>query len=264
MQSGGKYGNGPQASAHPDSSKKLANGSGEMDQGLTQSERKELEKDLGYKFKNVPLITTVLVHPSVLKKSTYSNFERCEFLGDRVLSLTIAELLYKAFPTDSEGDLAHRLAELVKRLTLVNVAQAFGLGRYIHCGNQVLDATTPFSRTILADSCEALIGALFLDGGLEAAQNFIKKQWKEHIASSGEAPPKDPKSALQEWLQGRGFSLPEYKVLTIEGSDHIPEFRVEAIGPKETSAIGKGLSKREAERIAAEKLLETLKEAHGK
>ncbi len=221
-----------------------------------------LERRLGYAFNDIGLLALALTHASTRGgqgAATASN-ERLEFLGDRVLGLIVADLLYRRFPDEPEGDLARRHAVLVSRPILSAVATRLRLGPSIAVsrGERVAGGTN--SANILADACEAVIGAVYLDGGLPAAAAFIEAHWSDPIDDALE-PPKDPKTCLQEWAQGRGLGLPVYREIERHGPDHAPEFVIEVClaGMQPVAAVG--ASKRIAEQAAAERLLDRLRGA---
>lgn len=214
-----------------------------------------IETILNYHFKNKGLLKKAITHTSVLLRFKISPFERLEFLGDRVLGLIIAEWLYEKFPKEKEGDLAKRQAVLVCKDTLIEIAENIKMIDMINVKHQDL---LPQSG-VLADAIEALIGALYLDGGLEAVKPFVHKYWKKLITSSSE-PPKDPKTTLQELTQQRsgGKLMPIYELLSVTGPQHSPEFTVRVKVENIGQAEGKGPNKRQAERKAAQILLEKL------
>ena len=216
-----------------------------------------IETILGHNFRDRHLIEEALTHPgrAEIRKKLPFNYQRLEFLGDSVLGLVVAELLYRHYPAESEGNLARRLAALVREESLADVARALGIGPHM----RVLDADQDKSReqnSGLADVCEALIGALYLDGGYEAARRFIQSQW-EPLARSMNAPPKDAKTQLQEWAQGRGLPLPEYRLAMRQGPAHAPEFTIQVILQGHAPQEAKAFSKRQAEQTAAQALLDT-------
>lgn len=227
------------------------------------AENSEKKLCIEYKFLNPSLLQDALTHPSLAglkqgKKSKTTSYERLEFLGDRVLGLVIAEWLYKLFPDSSEGDLAKRLASLVNRDSLREIALAIGLDKHIKIARAEENLLTKKNQAVLSDAMEALIGAIYLDGGIEAARKFIHKHWKN--AEKTEAAPADPKTALQEWVQGHGLPLPVYKVKEKTGPAHAPKFVVEASVSGFKPTIGEGPSKRLAEKEAAQKLLQLILE----
>ncbi|MBP7252589.1 MAG: ribonuclease III [Alphaproteobacteria bacterium] len=222
---------------------------------------------LGHSFKQKSLLQGALTHPSLggggaRRKSAGTLYERLEFLGDRVLGLTVAAWLYQQFPDDSEGDLSKRHAALVNRVTLKKIAVAIDLPRFLRVakGEQ---AATQRSQSVLSDAIEALIGALYLDGGVEMAQKFIHRHWQEALAAQKQAAQlADPKTVLQEWAQGRGLPLPVYKVLSREGPAHAPKFIIEVTVQGYAPAQAEGEAKREAEKKAAAVLLANLVKAN--
>src|SRR3546814_5341196 len=152
-------------------------------------------------------------------------YERLEFLGDRVLSLVIADMLFEAFPSEDEGHLARRHVALVRREALAEVAKAIGLGQHVRLSIGEEEAGGRENPAILADVCEAIIGALFRDAGLETARAFIVRQWQARL--EGEIhPPQDAKTTLQEWAQQRGRPLPLYRTVGRSGPDHAPAFTI--------------------------------------
>lgn len=183
--------------------------------------------------------------------------ERLEFLGDRVLSLAVAASLLRRFPQEREGELARRHAALVRAETLVELATAAGLGSLIRLGDSERAHGGTVKPTILADALEALLGAIFLDSGFEAAAQCIENLWGERLDRQVVAP-RDPKTALQEWVQARRLPLPSYNEVGREGPPHTPEFVIDVTIKGHEPARARGRSKREAERLAAAALLERL------
>ena len=212
--------------------------------------RKELTAVLGYEFKKPTLLVKALTHPSRKSKRVNHDYERLEFLGDRVLGLVIADMIYHRYPSESEGDLAKRLTGLVRREACTLVAEKIGLVKHM---NVSAGDITPNSA-VLCDAIEALIGALFLDGGIEPAKTFIQTHWSEILEQSIK-PPKDAKTHLQEWSQQKGYGIPVYTLLSHSGPDHAPSFEVEVTIAAHTAA-GAGTTKRMAEQVAAQQLLE--------
>lgn len=206
---------------------------------------------LGHAFRSDTLLDRALTHSG----AGGADFERLEFLGDRVLALVIARLLYETFPTDDEGALGRRHAALVRREALAEVAEAIGLSDVLT--GPAGETSRAARATVLADALEAVIAAIYLDGGLAVAEGCIRRLWGPRIAAVAQPTP-DSKTALQEWAQGRGLPLPSYAVERREGPDHAPIFRatvtVEGLRPAE----GEGPSKRLAERAAAAALLQRL------
>jgi ribonuclease III len=215
----------------------------------------DLAKSLGRDFKDMTILVEATTHGSAGKARR--NYERLEFLGDRVLSLVIADMLLTRFPSEPEGDLARRHAALVRRETLADVARETGLGAYISFGKGEAESGGKDNPSILADVCEAVIAALYLDGGLEVAVRWIKLHWADRMTMPVE-PPKDAKTALQEWAQGRGLPAPVYTVLSRVGPDHAPVFNVGTEVDGFPSAHGEGPSKRVAEQNAAAALMDNI------
>jgi ribonuclease III len=220
-----------------------------------------LEQVLDYQFKDPNLLALALTHRGSLgagkPKSIVAGNERLEFLGDRVLGLVIAEALLQRFPEENEGALAARLAALVSAAELSRVAETIDLASHLKIARaQTLD---PTATAMLADACEAVIGALYLDGGLEKAGEFIIAQWAAAMEAEI-SPPKDPKMALQEWAQGRGLPLPTYREVEAQGPAHAPSFTMGVTVEGHAEALGKGRTKRLATQAAAATLLAELKE----
>jgi ribonuclease-3 len=212
---------------------------------------RHLSERLGYDFKDTQLLALALTHASARPspKPNEDN-ERLEFLGDRVLGLSIAELLAQSFPEASEGELARRYNQLVRAETLAEVALAWELGQLIVMSGGEAESGGRAKKTILADACEAVLGAIFTDGGYDAARDVVKQFWSSELDSFAEAPP-DAKSVLQEWAQGRKLSLPRYIEVTREGPDHAPQFTAEVQIHGLAPERGHGASKRAAEQAAA-------------
>lgn len=220
-----------------------------------------LFKALGHRFADAALLDEALTHRSAVDRKKRAKFahgnERLEFLGDRVLALVVAEMLQLQFPNDSEGELAKRHAALVKASVLADVARDVGLGEHLLLADNERASGGAAKPTILADACEAVLGAIYRDGGLAAAAKFVRKHWQARLEAAVK-PPADAKTALQEWAQGRGLKLPEYKEVGREGPAHAPKFAIEVAVQNRAPARGIGRTKREAERDAAGKLLAEL------
>ena len=214
---------------------------------------------LGHAFADASLLREALTHQSAVpgRGKPTASYQRLEFLGDRVLGLVVAELLLARFPEEPEGDLARRLAALVRREALALVAGQLALGRYLVLARAEIEAGEDSNPALLADACEAVIGALYLDGGLEPARAFITRLWTP-LLEAAPAPPQDAKTALQEWAQGRGLPLPHYREVERRGPDHEPVFGVEVTVEGQAPARGEGRSKRLAEQAAAGALLRRL------
>ncbi len=206
-----------------------------------------LEEKIGYSFKNKQLLKQAITLAHGSKAAAY---ERLEFLGDRVLGLIIADLLYKVHPQEWEGDLAKRFTALVREETLAMLASVLSLHSFLITKEDDLR----HNQSILADVLEAIIGALFLDGGLKVAQNFVEPLFEDLIYQKIQ-PPIDAKTALQEWGHKHKLGLPSYTVVERTGPDHAPLFKVELKMNGYKSIIGVGSSKRIAEQAAAEQFL---------
>jgi ribonuclease-3 len=228
-------------------------------QDVPEHRLKDLSEVLGHSFARPELLDEALTHASATRKRG-RGYERLEFLGDRVLGLVIAHALLETFPKEREGDIAKRHARLVSREALVHVAQAIGLGAHIRLSKGEAEAGSRGSEAVLADVAEAVIAALYLDGGLEAARRFIGARWQPLIAADA-APPRDAKTRLQEWAQARGLGLPGYTEVSAKGPAHAPERVIEVRVPGHPPASGVGRSKREAEQTAARALLSKLETA---
>lgn len=213
----------------------------------------DLREALGHEFRSPGLLDQALTHRSVAHGGQ-RGYERLEFLGDRVLGLVIADLLYDAFPHEDEGAMAKRHVDLVRREALAEVARAIGLGAYLRLSRGEDDAGGRGNDAILADACEAVIAALYRDAGLEAARRFIERYWLVRLKALKQ-PPQDAKTALQEWAQGKGLPLPDYRTVERTGPDHMPTFTVSVEVAGSEPAEGEGSSKRAAEQAAAERLL---------
>jgi len=216
-------------------------------------DRIALHERIGYAFSHDALLTQAMLHASAAKRGDRGN-ERLEFLGDRVLGLVIAEALLSRFPGEREGSIARRHASLVSQPVLARVAEAIGLGGFLTFAKGERDAGAAANPAILADALEALIAAIYLDGGLEPARAFVLREWEAMIVE-GSTPPSDPKTALQEWALARGLALPAYRVVKSEGPAHSPRFEVTVAIEGVPAAAGEGRSKRAAEKGAASALL---------
>lgn len=220
------------------------------------SELVALATRLDHHFADLELLREALTHASIAGQpgACPRSNERLEFLGDRVLGLIVAHLLYTEFPREPEGALARRHAALVRREALARVAEAIDLGAFLHVSRGEEDAGGQRNPGLLADTCEAVIAAMYLDGGLEAARQFVVRHWQTMM---GEAtrPPKDPKTALQEWAQARSLPLPRYREVERRGPPHAPTFSVEVAVDGLQPTVASGASKRTAEQAAAEALL---------
>ena len=218
-----------------------------------------LERLLGHTFASPDLARQALTHRSF---GTPHN-ERLEFLGDSLLNCAVATLLYERFPQLPEGDLSRLRATLVNQASLSDVAAGLGLGERLRLGEGELKSGGFRRPSILADSLEALLGAVFLDSGFEAVRTAVAKLFGEKLDRARNAPvDKDPKTALQEHLQGRGLNLPRYAVQKTEGEAHDQTFTVECrVDDLGVAATGSGASRRAAEQSAAERVLAQIEKA---
>src|SRR5438874_115696 len=238
----------------------------------TEAGAADLERLIGHSFARPELLAEALTHPSASAPSYRSghhrnraasrafsgrSYERLEFLGDRVLGLVIADLLWRRFATEPEGDLTRRLAHLVQRDPLTRVAAEIGLDRFLRLSPSEAAAGAARNPGTLADACEAVIAAIYLDGGYAAAFAFIERFW-EPLTAEMEGPPRDAKTSLQEWAQGRGLPLPDYQLTATSGPDHALQFTVSARVSGLEEATATASSKRAAETAAAAALLERL------
>jgi ribonuclease III len=214
---------------------------------------------LGHRFADPELLAEALTHPSAHARRTgpRQSYERLEFLGDRVLGLVVAELLWRRFPGEAEGELTRRHTGLVRRESLVGVARTLDLGAFVILSPGEAQAGARDNSSVLADACEAVIAALYLDGGLEVARGFVHRYW-EPLLQAAEAPPRDAKTALQEWAQGRGRGLPVYETVSVAGPAHKRVFTVSARVEGSEPATASGSSKRAAETAAAAELIARL------
>ena len=218
-----------------------------------------LSETLGHRFARPALLTEALTHASAVSRQrgrggSGQGYERLEFLGDRVLGLVVAELLWRRFPDEAEGALTRRHTQLVRREALAQVARSIDLGRHLILSPGEDVARTREVAGVLGDACEAVIAALYLDGGLVAAERFIHRYWARLVEADA-TPPRDPKTALQEWAQARGYALPRYDTLNIEGPAHERRFTVSVTVAALAPEAAAGTSKRAAEVAAAAALL---------
>ncbi|WP_044194033.1 ribonuclease III [Ehrlichia japonica] len=216
---------------------------------------KNISEIIKYNFKNLQLLNEALTHPSIISKDTMKfNYERLEFLGDAVLNIVISEMLFNIFPKDTEGNLAKKKTALVCGNKLVEVAQSINLGQFIMMSDGERACGGVNNLRNLENALEALIGAIYLDGGLTAAQDFIHLFWK-HSATDMNTPPQDAKTILQELVQGKKLSAPTYHIVNKSGPDHNPTFTVEVRIPPYTAIQATGHNKKLAEQKAASLML---------
>lgn len=241
-------------------------GSGRLQSGTDDSSRESTEEpsdgdvvakpggaDFGHEFKDPRLLQRALTHASAGREDN----ERLEFLGDRVLGFLIAEMLIERFPRETEGALALKLNALVRMETCARVALACGIDRVLIMSPSEARGGGRQKPAILGDACEALIAALYLDGGIDVARHFVMTHWTPLLDGVlGDL--RDPKNALQEWAQSHKLGTPVYRVARREGPDHAPRFTVEAQVGSHPPASGEGTSLRSAEQDAARKLLKVV------
>ena len=226
------------------------------DERLVSQSLEKVSKRLGYTFKTIAHLELALTHRSVGSK----NNERLEFLGDSIVNFVIGEALFRKFPSAREGQLSRLRARLVKGKTLAEVAREFDLGEYLHLGAGEMKSGGHRRESILADAMEAVIGAIYLDGGLEAVQPCILRWYQGRLDGLDlQDTLKDPKTRLQEALQARQWALPQYTVVNVDGDAHDQTFTVSCyIEALDLTAKGRGSSRRYAEQHAAEQALTML------
>jgi ribonuclease-3 len=215
-----------------------------------------LETRIGYRFTDATLLESALSHISALKgaRNRASSYQRLEFLGDHVLGLVISDMLFRTYPKADEGELSRRLADLVRKETCAEIARSVDLGPAIRLGSSEANAGARKRPAILADVCEAVIGAVYVDGGYKAAEALIERLWQVRMSATAQ-PQRDPKTVLQEWAQARGLPTPTYREVARSGPDHSPEFRVAVQLAAFAPAEGTARSKRAAEQNAAAAML---------
>ena len=219
------------------------------------SQYSELYEILGYSFKDESLIREALTHPSLEGTPSY---QRLEFIGDRVLGLAIAAWMFELHPNADEGGLASRHTNLVRREACAKIAADLNLGDFIHMAKSSEDTGGRKRETIIADVCESVMGAIYLEAGYLEAEKFIRKFWHE-MAHNVKVAKRDAKTRLQELVQSRGKSTPVYTTIDKKGPDHQPTFTIVVSVQGEGEETAKGFSKRDAEQLAAEKILKRLK-----
>ncbi|MHA1598892.1 MAG: ribonuclease III [Alphaproteobacteria bacterium] len=227
--------------------------------------RSGLAKVLGHDFKNPDLLKLALVHPSMaaMRSARAETNQRLEFLGDRVLGLSIATMLYESFPNEEEGDMARRHTALVRRETLARVAVELDLGDHVQLAKSEQGAGGRDNPALLSDTCEAVIAAIYLDAGFLVADAFIRRHWTA-LMDEDLQPPQDAKTELQEYAQGLGLDLPAYTQTDRTGPQHAPVFTMQVCVGDHPPAFAEGASKRVAEQAAATILLTRLKDGEGK
>jgi len=210
--------------------------------------------NLGHEPRDLALFELALTHSSIGKNS----YERLEFLGDRVLGMVIAHALYERYPNEPEGNLSKRYNGLVDGVTCAENGREIGVPQLVRLGRQAREDRASQSDNVVGDVVEALIGALFLDGGFDAAERFILKLWEPDLAVQRRAP-QHPKSALQELAAAKGLRAPAYEVVSRTGAHHAPKFTVRVTVPTLGEATADGSTKQEAETASAAALLSQAK-----
>ena len=212
-----------------------------------------IREKLGHEPRDIRLFELALTHSSVGS----DNYERLEFLGDRILGMVIAQALFERYPNEPEGNLSKRYNGLVDRDTCAENAREIGVPAFVRLGKQAREDGASQSENVVGDVMESLIGALYLDGGMEAARRFILKLWEPDLAMQRRAP-QHPKSALQELAAARQCKVPVYEVVGRAGAHHAPKFTIRVSVPRLGEATAEGTSKQEAETAAAAALLKQL------
>ena len=219
---------------------------------FTPARLDDISDRLGYRFRDEALLTEALTHGSTQKHK--GDYQRLEFLGDRVLGLVIAEHLFRSHPKDGEGQLTHVLSSLVRSEACADAGDTIGLPDLVIIGAGERAKGMNQNRTVLGDAMEALVAAIYLEGGLEEARAFVLRCWEAQLKAP-KAAVKDPKTFLQEWVLARALPIPGYKIISREGPEHEPVFVVSVEVKDRAAAQGRGGSKRAAEMDAAEQFL---------
>jgi ribonuclease-3 len=216
-----------------------------------------LQKQLGYEFQETLYITKALTHSSAIHDSTGLDYERLEFLGDRIVNLVVADLLFHEFKGEKEGSLAKRHTALVRTETLAAMARDLSLGDFVQLSDAERRAGGAENDNILADIMEAVTAAIYLDSDFITAEQFFARALGNRLHGMAE-PPRDPKTTLQEWSQAKNLGLPLYEVIGQDGPDHAPEFTVqvslEGFEPQSATST----SKKRAEKDAAQRMLDVI------
>jgi ribonuclease-3 len=218
----------------------------------------DLEARFGYKFRDPKLAIRALTHLSAADAGAagrLESYQRLEFLGDRVLGLAIAQMLYEAYPQASEGALSMRLAALVRRETCAEVAKEWEVGAQVVLGPGEAQGGGRKKAAILADICESLIGAAFVEAGYDVARQVIERSWRSRMHAAAE-PARDAKTVMQEWAQSRALKAPRYVEIDRSGPAHAPRFTIEVSVDGYEPAQGSAPSKRAAEQVAAQAFME--------
>jgi ribonuclease III len=239
-----------------------------MTSGRLKPRLRELETLLGYHFAEPARLEEALTHASTVganrgrHRPRDRSYERLEFLGDRVLGLVVAHLLIERFPNDAEGALTQRQVAMVRQESLAAVAARLELGRWLHLAPSEGEGQRRMRPALLADCCEAVIGAIYLDGGYAPAQAFVTRHWAPMIETV-QSPPRDAKMELQEWAQARGLERPAYRIVATAGPAHEMMFTVEVSLKDQTPSQATAATKRAAERAAAALMLQQVAGSDG-
>ena len=217
-----------------------------------------LQNQINYEFKDTKYIGRALTHASAHTVSDGLDYERLEFMGDRVFNLVVADLLFHHFKEEREGALAKRHTALVRTETLAEIAKELSLGDFVILSDAERRAGGAENDNILADLMEAVTAAIYLDGGFDVAKAFVEDKLGTRLFDMLE-PPRDPKTALQEWSQSHNLGLPVYEVIAQSGPDHAPEFEVQVNVQGQVSTSAKSTSKKSAEKDAAKAMLGNIK-----
>jgi ribonuclease III len=209
---------------------------------------------LHHEFSDIALLDQALTHRSL----SGPDYQRLEFLGDRVLGCVIAAWIFDHYPAEPEGKLSKRFSELVRKETCASVARTLDVSGLVKLEQNAAAAKLQHSDNLLGDVCESIIGALFLDGGIDVADAFIRARWHDMIEGAFNPVPIDPKSSLQEWAQARNLPLPVYALVGRSGPDHAPTFQISVSLPGYDAVIGEGAAKSDAEKNAAISLLSVI------
>lgn len=221
---------------------------------FTDQEFQAIAALLGYTFRNRDLLKAALTHGSGRKGKTNTTYQRLEFLGDRVLGLVIAEELYVRNPRKAEGALAQNFSVLVRAEACADAARDLGISEHIRVGQKEKAQGMATQTVILGDVMESILGAMYLDGGLEPARALIMRLWDERLSSRSKLV-KDAKSFLQEWALAQGKAIPAYRIVSRDGPDHSPNFTIAVTVDGFAEAIASAQSKRNGEQLAAELFL---------
>jgi ribonuclease-3 len=216
-----------------------------------------LEERIGHRFADRDVIARALTHlsaPAAVGPGRVQSYQRLEFLGDRVLGVVVAHMLYEAYPLASEGELSMRLAKLVRRETCAAVAEEWDVGPHVVMGQGEARAGGRKKAAILSDICESIIGAVFLDAGFEAARDLVTRSWRARMDADLE-PERDAKTAVQEWAQARALAAPRYVEVARSGPAHAPHFVMQVVLDGYEPESGEASSKRAAEQAAAQAFL---------